>query len=80
MINKKIMKKLFPIQKTLYFYIENSTDFPITIKKISQELGVSRQSVSAGIQLLLEYDLIDVIEYKTHKEIFKKGYLFDDEI
>ena len=78
MIQKNLLKKLTPVQKSLYLYIESIDDFPLSIKMLSSELNLTRQSVSLAIKDLVFYDLIDVIDCGTHKEIFKKDYLFGD--
>jgi len=79
MIQKNILLKLTPIQKSVYLFIEQSETFPLTIRSLSSQLNLTRQSVSVAIKELLFYDLIDVIESNTHKEIFRKGYLFEED-
>lgn len=73
------LKKLTPVQKSVYLYIESQSDFPLTIKNIVKSLNLTRQSVSLSIKKLNDYDLIDVIDYGYYKEIFRKGYLFGED-
>lgn len=72
---KEKIKELTGLEIAVLFYINSSTEFPLTIIQICNSLSIRRSVFSKLLNSLVTLDLVDVIEYPTHKEIFKKGYL-----
>lgn len=72
---KKRFICLTRLEQVVYFYIENSQDFPLFIPDICKDLRIARSTFTPILKNLLKYDLVDVIEYPNFKEIYRKGYL-----